>query len=89
MAVPLLDLSKQHEALMASMREAFEDVVRDGRFVMGPQLFGFEQELAEACGVRFAVGLSSGTDALLARALLMEQLLDLGPITPIDPKVKH
>ena len=66
MPVPLLDLTRQHEALWPQMREIFERIVRGGKFVLGPELESFEQNLARVCATDQAVGLSSGTDALLA-----------------------
>jgi dTDP-3-amino-3,4,6-trideoxy-alpha-D-glucose transaminase len=44
--------------------EAFEGVLDSGRYILGEQVGAFEQEWAEFCGTAYAVGLSSGTDAL-------------------------
>lgn len=65
MAVPMLDLSKQHAALAGELCRVFEAVLKSGRFVLGDQVESFERELAEACAADVAVGVSSGTDALL------------------------
>jgi len=71
MAVPLLDLSAQHEALMPKLQEAFANVVESGQFIMGRFVEEFEQQFADYIGVRHAVGLSSGTDALLVSMMAM------------------
>ena len=66
MKVPPLDLSWQHEPLLPQMLDAFQRIVESGRFVLGQAVEEFESQLAEYCGVAGAVGVSSGTDALLA-----------------------
>lgn len=64
--VPLLDLTQQYAALRNEIRAAIDRVCDSGRFIFGPELEAFEAELAEYCGTAHAVGMSSGTDALLA-----------------------
>ncbi|MEE9211626.1 MAG: DegT/DnrJ/EryC1/StrS family aminotransferase [Phycisphaeraceae bacterium] len=82
MAVPLIDLSHQHAALLPQCRALFERIVESGRFILGPDVEQFEQQLASYCGTRYAVGVSSGTDALLVAMMA----LGIGPgdevITP-------
>jgi dTDP-4-amino-4,6-dideoxygalactose transaminase len=63
--VPLLDLKPQFEALRAELEQAVADVVRSQIFILGPQVDAFEDELAQYCETTFAIGVSSGTDALL------------------------
>lgn len=53
------------------MREAFEQLVRSGRFVLGQTVSQFEAALASACGAEHAVGMSSGTDALIASLMAL------------------
>lgn len=65
MAVPFVDLRRQHEPLMPKLRESFDQLVRSSQFVLGPYVEAFEKALAAYCGVPYAVGISSGTDALL------------------------
>ncbi|MGM0627270.1 MAG: DegT/DnrJ/EryC1/StrS family aminotransferase, partial [Candidatus Fermentibacterota bacterium] len=65
MAVPLLDIGRQHEPVKKELMEVFEDALRTSRFIKGPQLEAFESELAEYCGAGAAVGCASGTDALI------------------------
>jgi dTDP-4-amino-4,6-dideoxygalactose transaminase len=64
--VPLLDLKAQYATMRSEVRAAIDRVCESQRFIMGPEVTAFEEAVAEFCGVRFAVGMSSGTDALLA-----------------------
>ena len=66
MRVPLLDLSEQYRALGDSIREAINDVLASGRFILGPKVEAFEKAMCAYCDTPHAVGVSSGTDALLA-----------------------
>ncbi len=75
MPVPLLDLVPQHLPLLPQLCEAFEATARSGRFVLGEEVEAFERELATSCGVQHAVGVSSGTDALLMALMA----LGIGP----------
>lgn len=75
MAVPPLDLPAHHQPQLAQFLTSFEEIVRTGQFVGGPAVERFEAHLADACGCDHAVGMSSGTDALLAALMA----LDIGP----------
>jgi len=66
MRVPLLDLSEQYRALGDSIREAINDVLGSGRFILGPKVDAFERAMRAYCNTPHAMGVSSGTDALLA-----------------------
>jgi dTDP-4-amino-4,6-dideoxygalactose transaminase len=63
--VPLLDLGPQNRALEAELRAAFDRVMGSNMFILGPEMDAFEKECASALGVKHAIGVSSGTDALL------------------------
>jgi len=63
--VPLLDLQAQYRPLRADILAAIERVCDSQRFIMGPEITALEQEMAAMLGVRHAVAVSSGTDALL------------------------
>lgn len=71
MSVPFIDLSKQHQRLLPELRRAFEQVIESGRLVLGPYVEQFEQNLAQYCGADYAVGVSSGADALLVILMAM------------------
>jgi dTDP-4-amino-4,6-dideoxygalactose transaminase len=66
MRVPLLDLSEQYRALGDSIREAINDVLASSRFILGPRVEAFEEAMCAYCNTPHAIGVSSGTDALLA-----------------------
>src|ERR1700719_15992 len=72
MRVPLLDLSGQYRALSDEIRAATDEVLASQRFILGPKLAEFEKAAAAYCGVPHAVGVSSGTDALLAVLMALE-----------------
>jgi dTDP-4-amino-4,6-dideoxygalactose transaminase len=64
-AIPFLDLSAQTERLRPELDAAIARVLDSGQFVMGREGKQLEAELASYLGARFAVGLNSGTDALV------------------------
>jgi dTDP-4-amino-4,6-dideoxygalactose transaminase len=65
MEVPLLDLRAQYAAIRDAVRSAVDEVFESQRFIMGPQVAALEAQIARYCEVPFAVGVASGTDALL------------------------
>jgi len=65
MEVPLLDLKAQYATIREQVRGAVDEVFESQRFILGPHVAALENEVAELCGVPYAVGLASGTDALL------------------------
>lgn len=73
--VPLLDLTAQYARIEPEIVAAVTDVLRSQVFIGGPHLASLEKKVAEFCGCRFAVGVSSGTDALLCTLMS----LDIGP----------
>ncbi len=72
--VPLLDLAPEIESLWEELNTAIQAVLRSGHFVMGPQVREFEEQVAAYLGVRHAIAVNSGTDALVIglRALGVE-----------------
>ena len=75
MRVPLLDLSQQYAALAGPIRAQIDEVLATQTFILGPKVEAFEREIAAYCGSPHAIGVSSGTDALLAVFMAM----GLGP----------
>jgi len=75
MPVPLLDVSRQHAALKDECVQVFAEVYDSGRYILGDEVEQFESELARYTGTAEAVGMSSGSDALVAALMA----LDVGP----------
>ncbi len=65
MKVPLLDLQAQLSYLQEDLVAAVTRVVKSTRYIQGPEVDGLEREIADYCGTKHAVGVTSGTDALL------------------------
>ncbi len=71
MSVPLLDLTRQFAPLREEFRQAIDRVCDSQRFIMGAEVEDFEREAAAALGAVHAVGVTSGTDALLAALMAL------------------
>jgi dTDP-4-amino-4,6-dideoxygalactose transaminase len=65
MQVPLLDLKPQYKQIKAEVDAEMADIIASQYFILGPKVEKLEREIADYCGVKDAVGVSSGTDALL------------------------
>jgi len=75
MNVPLLDLQAQYAKIKDKVHAAVDSVLETQRFILGANVSALEEEIAKFCGVPFAVGVASGTDALL----LSLKALGVGP----------
>ncbi len=64
--IPSVDLKARFAAVEEPVREAIDRVLTSGRYILGPEVSELESEIAARCGLGHAVGVSSGTDALLA-----------------------
>ncbi|HKE01358.1 MAG TPA: aminotransferase class I/II-fold pyridoxal phosphate-dependent enzyme, partial [Planctomycetota bacterium] len=73
--IPLLDLAAVHRAHAAEIEGAVLAVLRSGRYVLGAEVEGLEAELKSYLGCGAAIGVSSGTDAIL----LALMALGVGP----------
>jgi dTDP-4-amino-4,6-dideoxygalactose transaminase len=71
----MLDLRPEIEEHWDELMEAIQRVVRSGRFILGPEVEAFEQEVARYLGVKHAIGVNSGTDALV----ISLRALGIGP----------
>ncbi|MBR6388714.1 MAG: DegT/DnrJ/EryC1/StrS family aminotransferase [Opitutales bacterium] len=65
-SVPLFDLKKQYAKIRGEVRAAFDEVLDSQMMIGGAKVAAIEERVAEYCGVKKAVAMSSGTDALLA-----------------------
>ena len=75
MNIPILDLTRQYRAIRSEINSAILRVLESGRFILGPEVEEFEKEIASCLGAKHAIGVASGTDALL----LSLKALDIGP----------
>lgn len=63
--IPYVNISGQHKAIKAELLEAVERVLDQGYFILGGEVSEFEKQFARLCGARYALGVNSGTDALV------------------------
>jgi len=63
--IPYVDIAGQHAAIKAELLSAISEVLDSGHFILGEAVVEFEGQFASLCGVRYAVGVNSGTDALI------------------------
>jgi dTDP-4-amino-4,6-dideoxygalactose transaminase len=80
--VPLLDLHAQYAPLRAEILAAVERVCDSQRFIMGPEIAALESEMAAMLGIRHAVAVSSGTDALLLALMTLDITAGDEVVTP-------
>lgn len=73
--IPVLDLTPEIEALWEELLNAIQGVIKSGQFILGPNVKAFEEEVAQYLGVKHAIGVNSGTDALV----IALRALGLGP----------
>lgn len=71
----MLDVPAQNEPLLDRLLDRAADVIRSGHYILGPEVDAFEREIARHLGVEHAIGVSSGTDALLVALMA----LGIGP----------
>lgn len=69
--VPLLDLKVQYASMKDEVTNAVDRVLSSQYFILGPEVEALEHEIADYCGTRHAIGVSSGTDALLASLMAL------------------
>lgn len=74
-AIEFIDLKAQRRHIGQAMEDAILKVVRDGNYILGPEVGEFETGLAAFCGAKHAIGVANGTDALI----LVLEALGIGP----------
>ena len=72
MNIPLLDLKAQYATIKDEIKTAIDDVLESQYFILGPKVGQFEQEIAKYCHVQHAVGVASGSDALLLAMMAID-----------------
>ena len=72
MNVPLLDLQAQYVSLRDDLHRAVERVMSSQRFVLGDEVRGLENSIAEYCKTKHAIGCASGSDALLLALMALD-----------------
>jgi dTDP-4-amino-4,6-dideoxygalactose transaminase len=75
MSVPLIDLAAQYRSIQSEVDQAVRQVFERAQFILGPNVAQLEREIADYVGTEYAVGVASGTDALL----LALRALEIGP----------
>ncbi|RXZ33715.1 DegT/DnrJ/EryC1/StrS family aminotransferase [Oxalobacteraceae bacterium CAVE-383] len=73
--IPFVDLARQFRNLETELSKTFVDVGRSGGYIMGARLESFERKVADFIGVRHALGVADGSDALF----LALKAMDIGP----------
>ena len=64
MKISFLDLKKQYAQLKPEMDKAIEQVIAETAFIKGKQVYDFEQQFSQACGVNHCISVANGTDAI-------------------------
>ena len=72
MRVPLLDLKPQYQSLKKELDKAIIKVAESQYFILGPEVSGMEKEFCDYLGCKHAIGVSSGTDALLLALMAID-----------------
>lgn len=75
MQVPLMDLKAEYQQLKGELLAAVDEALESMQLFLGPNVQALEEEFAQFCGVKHAIGVGSGTDALI----LALKALDIGP----------
>ena len=72
MRVPFLDLKAQYTTIKGEVMRAITNVCKSQLFALGPAVAEFEEKIAAYCGSKYAIGVSSGTDAILVSLMALE-----------------
>lgn len=72
MKIPLLDLKAQLETIRGEVKAAVDEVLESTHYIMGAKVSELENKIADYTGVKYGVGVSSGTDALLAALMALD-----------------
>ena len=64
MEIPVLDLKKQYKLIQKEIENSVKQVLKNGHYILGPNVDALEKAVATYCGTSYAIGVASGTDAL-------------------------
>ena len=70
-SIPLVDLKKQYQSIKTEIDEAIQSVLDSQQFILGSEVSEFEKEISIYCNVKYAIGVSSGSDALLVALMAL------------------
>jgi dTDP-4-amino-4,6-dideoxygalactose transaminase len=70
--VPLFDLNPQFSSIEEEIKSALDEVFQTQQFILGPKVEALERTIAQYCQTRYAVGVASGSDALLLSLMVFE-----------------
>ncbi len=83
MKVPLLDLAAQFRTVEADVRAGIERVLKTCGYVLGPEVEALEKEVAKICGVAHGIGVSNGSDAIVAALMALDVGIGDEVIVPV------
>lgn len=72
MRVPLLNLKPQYQSIKREILSSLDEIFNSQQFILGPEVEKIEQEIADYCGATHAIGVSSGSDALLISLMAID-----------------
>ena len=73
--IPMVDFKAQYQSIEKEIDVAIKEVLLSGQYILGPVVKEFEEQVAAYCGLKYAIGVASGSDALI----LALRALDIGP----------
>ncbi len=73
--IPMVDFKAQYKSIEKEIDATIKEVLLSGQYILGPVVKEFEEQVAAYCGVKYAIGVASGSDALI----LALRALDIGP----------
>ncbi len=75
MNIPFLDLKRTSQQYLSELKERYDNILTNNAFILGDEVESLEREIAAYCGVKYGIGVASGTDALL----LSLKAIGIGP----------
>ncbi|TET65941.1 MAG: DegT/DnrJ/EryC1/StrS family aminotransferase [Candidatus Aminicenantes bacterium] len=72
MDIPFLDLKAQYKSIQKEIDQKILEVISSQKFILGAEVENFEKEIAAYSGAKYAVGVSSGSDALISSLMALE-----------------